>query len=92
MSRWTTPRALATLVTGLLVDHTLGEPAAAWQTADRLRWHNGATRDASVFAGAFDDTGDWVVVHRLGGSPEETDGLGVDLLARARRAQGRAQE
>lgn len=89
---WATPRTLAALVTGLLVDRRLGEPAAAWQTADHLRWHNGATRDASVFAGAFDGTGDWVVVHRLGGAPEDTDRLGVDLLVRARRASGQARQ
>ncbi|MFE3324947.1 serine hydrolase domain-containing protein [Streptomyces sp. NPDC059176] len=89
---WATPRALAELVTGLLVDRKLGDPAAAWQTADRLRWHNGATRDASVFAGAFDDTGDWVVVHRLGGKPATTDHLGIDLLARGRRGQDGVQD
>jgi D-alanyl-D-alanine-carboxypeptidase/D-alanyl-D-alanine-endopeptidase len=50
----------------------------------RLLWHNGATRDASVFTGAFPDTGDWVLVHRLGGSPDDTDRLGVELLAEAR--------
>ncbi|GAA3188019.1 MULTISPECIES: serine hydrolase domain-containing protein [Streptomyces] len=77
---WATPRALAALVTGLLVERRLGEPAPTWQTAGRLRWHNGATRDASVFAGALAGTGEWVVVHRLGGSPEETDALGVRLL------------
>ncbi|MGW4347180.1 serine hydrolase domain-containing protein [Streptomyces sp. NPDC004690] len=88
---WATPRAVAALVTGLLVDRELGEPAASWQTAGELRWHNGATRDASVFAGAFDDTGDWVAVHRLGGPPEATDRIGVDLLTQARAASGQAR-
>ncbi len=78
------PRALATLVSGLLVEKRLGAPSPAWQAAGRLLWHNGATRDASVFAGAFTDTGDWVVVHRLGGSPDGTDALGVDILAEGR--------
>jgi D-alanyl-D-alanine-carboxypeptidase/D-alanyl-D-alanine-endopeptidase len=66
------------------VERRLGEPAASWQRADRLRWHNGATRDVSVFAGAFDDTDEWVVVHRLGGRPRTTDRLGVHPLMRAR--------
>lgn len=81
---WATPRALGAVVSGLLVEQRLGGPSPAWQTAGRLLWHNGATRDASVFAGAFPDTGDWVLVHRLGGSPDETDRLGVELLAEAR--------
>ncbi|MEU2112991.1 serine hydrolase domain-containing protein [Streptomyces sp. NPDC019507] len=81
---WATPRALGAVVSGLLVEQRLGGPSPAWQAAGRLLWHNGATRDASVFAGAFPDTGDWVLVHRLGGSPDETDRLGVELLAEAR--------
>ncbi|WP_454382495.1 serine hydrolase domain-containing protein [Streptomyces sp. JNUCC 63] len=81
---WATPRAIGDLVARLLVERRLGEPAASWQRAGRLRWHNGATRDASVFAGAFDDTGDWVVVHRLGGRPRTTDRLGAQLLMRER--------
>jgi D-alanyl-D-alanine-carboxypeptidase/D-alanyl-D-alanine-endopeptidase len=81
---WATPRALAVVVSGLLVERKLGDPSPAWQTAGRLLWHNGATRDASVFTGAFPDTGDWVLVHRLGGSPDDTDRLGVELLAEAR--------
>lgn len=81
---WATPRALARVVSGLLVEKKLGAPSASWQVADRLLWHNGATRDASVFAGAFTDTGDWVLVHRLGGSRKDTDRLGVKLLTEAR--------
>ncbi|WP_239501865.1 serine hydrolase domain-containing protein [Streptomyces qinglanensis] len=80
---WGTPRALATLVRALLVEQVLGDPAPSWQTAGRLRWHNGATRDASAFAGAFPDTGEWVVVHRLGGAPADTDRRGVGLLSAA---------
>ncbi|MFI9153919.1 serine hydrolase [Streptomyces sp. NPDC053367] len=78
---WATPRAAAELVVGLLVERRLGEPALSWQTAGPLRWHNGATRHASVFAGAMDD-GRWVLVHRLGGSPQETDRTGIELLKR----------
>lgn len=87
---WATPRALATVVRGLLVERRLGDPAPAWETADRLRWHNGATRDASVFAGAFTDTGDWVLVHRLGGSPNDTDEIGIGPLAEARPERSRS--
>ncbi|MFF4603969.1 serine hydrolase domain-containing protein [Streptomyces sp. NPDC001339] len=86
---WATPRALAAVVTGLLVDHRLGAPAPAWQTAGHLRWHNGATRDASTFAGAFADTGEWVLIHRLGGSPDGTDQIGVRLLKEARQRSAR---
>jgi D-alanyl-D-alanine-carboxypeptidase/D-alanyl-D-alanine-endopeptidase len=81
---WATPRAIGALVVGLLVERGLGEPAASWQRAGHVRWHNGATRDASVFAGAFDDTGEWVVVHRLGGRPRTTDRLGARLLLQTR--------
>ncbi|MFC0052084.1 serine hydrolase domain-containing protein [Streptomyces actinomycinicus] len=80
---WATPRAVAQLVVRLLVERRLGDPAPSWQTAGSLRWHNGATRDASLFAGAMDDGG-WVVVHRLGGTPEETDQAGIEVLRQSR--------
>ncbi|WP_328321145.1 serine hydrolase domain-containing protein [Streptomyces sp. NBC_00388] len=76
---WATPRETARLVTALLVERKLGEPALSWQTSGRLRWHNGATRDASVFAGALDD-GTWVVVHRLSGKPAPTEDIAVRIL------------
>ncbi|MGW3026903.1 serine hydrolase domain-containing protein [Streptomyces sp. NPDC001221] len=79
---WATPRAVADLVVKLLVERKLGEPAPGWQTTGPLWWHNGATRDASVFAGAIED-GRWAVVHRLGGAPEETDRAGIQALDRS---------
>ncbi|WP_190014082.1 serine hydrolase domain-containing protein [Streptomyces lucensis] len=77
---WATPRAVADLLVRLVVERRLGDPAPSWQTAGPVHWHNGATRHASVFAGAMAD-GRWVVVHRLGGDPEETDRMGVDALS-----------
>ncbi|MEV6048484.1 serine hydrolase domain-containing protein [Streptomyces xanthochromogenes] len=79
---WATPRAAAQVVTALLVERKLGEPAPSWQTAGPLLWHNGATRDASVFTGAMPD-GTWVLVHRLSGQAETTDNLAIDLLKQA---------
>ncbi|MEU7084112.1 serine hydrolase domain-containing protein [Streptomyces achromogenes] len=79
---WATPRAVAALVVALLVERRLGEPAVGWQSAGPLYWHNGATRDASVFAGATAD-GRWAVVHRLNGRAEDTDRAGIALLRRA---------
>jgi D-alanyl-D-alanine-carboxypeptidase/D-alanyl-D-alanine-endopeptidase len=76
---WATPRAAADLVVRLLVERRLGEPSVSWQTAGPLLWHDGATGDASVFAGAMDD-GRWVVVHRLGGDPEATSRTGIAVL------------
>ncbi|MGW3169650.1 serine hydrolase domain-containing protein [Streptomyces sp. NPDC001153] len=76
---WATPRAVADLLVRLVLERRLGDPAPSWQTAGPLLWHNGATRHASVFAGAMAD-GRWVVVHRLGGSPEATDQAGIDVL------------
>ncbi len=76
---WATPRAAAGLVTGLLVERRLGEPALSWQRAGTLLWHNGATGDASVFTGALPD-GHWVMVHRLTGQVEGTDALGIGIL------------
>ncbi|MFJ3234775.1 serine hydrolase domain-containing protein [Streptomyces sp. NPDC086787] len=76
---WATPRAAADLVVRLLVERRLGEPAPTWQRTGPLHWHNGATRDASVFAGATDD-GRWVLVHRLGGDPDDTDLSGIEVL------------
>ncbi|MGC5342466.1 hypothetical protein [Streptomyces sp. DT171] len=76
------PRAAARLVTALLVERRLGEPAPSWQTSGPLLWHNGATGDASVFAGAMAD-GRWVLVHRLSGDAEGTDQLGIERLRHA---------
>ncbi|WP_327324982.1 beta-lactamase family protein [Streptomyces sp. NBC_01210] len=85
---WATPRALATVVTRLLLECSLGEPAPSWQSAGPLLWHNGATRDASAFTGVLPQTGNWVLVHRLGGSPGRTDKIGLGLLAAAGNASG----
>ncbi|MEU5771260.1 serine hydrolase domain-containing protein [Streptomyces asoensis] len=76
---WATPRAAADLVVRLLVERRLGEPAPSWQTAGPLHWHNGATRDASIFAGGMDD-GRWVMIHRLNAPPEDTDRAGLEIL------------
>ncbi|MET8766652.1 serine hydrolase domain-containing protein [Streptomyces sp. NPDC004658] len=76
---WATPRAAADLVVRLLVERRLGDPAPSWQTSGPLRWHNGATRHASLFAGATDD-GRWVLIHRLNATPEDTDRAGLDIL------------
>ncbi|WP_225825094.1 serine hydrolase domain-containing protein [Streptomyces naphthomycinicus] len=80
---WATPCAVADLVVRLLLERRLGEPSVSWQSAGPLRWHNGATGDASVFAGATAD-GRWVVVHRLNGRPEQTDEAGIEVLKRER--------
>ncbi|MEV5388590.1 serine hydrolase [Streptomyces sp. NPDC052721] len=80
---WATPRAAADLVVRLLVERRLGDPAPSWQTSGPLRWHNGATRHASVFAGAMDD-GRWVLIHRLNAVPEETDRAGIKALKEGR--------
>ncbi|MFF8917037.1 serine hydrolase domain-containing protein [Streptomyces sp. NPDC015032] len=79
---WATPRAAADLVAALLVDRKLGEPAMSWQRAGTVLWHNGATGDASVFAGAVPD-GRWVLVHRLTRQADRTDELGIELLQQA---------
>jgi D-alanyl-D-alanine-carboxypeptidase/D-alanyl-D-alanine-endopeptidase len=79
---WATPRATAHLVTKLLVEQKLGEPALSWQRAGTVLWHNGATVDSSVFAGATPD-GRWALVHRLTGQADRTDELGIKLLQQA---------
>ncbi|MEU6772814.1 serine hydrolase domain-containing protein [Streptomyces sp. NPDC046759] len=76
---WATPQAVAELLVRLVIERRLGDPAPSWQKTGELHWHNGATRHASLFAGAVED-GRWVVVHRLGGRAEQTDRMGVDLL------------
>ncbi|MFH8517565.1 serine hydrolase domain-containing protein [Streptomyces gelaticus] len=79
---WATPRDTAHLVTRLLVERRLGDPAPSWQATGQLRWHNGATRGASVFAGAMAD-GTWVMVHRLSGQPLPTEELAARVLKEA---------
>ncbi|MGV9935076.1 hypothetical protein ACWDY4_31570 [Streptomyces olivaceoviridis] len=73
----------ADMVVRLLVERRLGDPAPSWQTSGPLRWHNGATRHASVFAKAMDD-GRWVLIHRLNAVPEETDRAGIQALKASR--------
>ncbi|MFI2431876.1 serine hydrolase domain-containing protein [Streptomyces sp. NPDC018693] len=82
---WATPRAAADLVVRLLLERRLGDPAPSWQTSGPLRWHNGATRHASLFTGATDD-GHWVLIHRLNAAPEDTDRAGVEILRASRTA------
>ncbi|OLZ69883.1 serine hydrolase [Streptomyces sp. IMTB 2501] len=76
---WATPRAVADVLVRLAIERRLGDPALSWQRSGPLLWHNGATRHASVFAGAMEN-GRWVVVHRLGGDSDETDRTGVALV------------
>lgn len=83
---YATPRAVADVLVRLALERRLGDPAPSWGRAGRLLWHNGATRHASLFAGAMED-GRWVVVHRLGGWSKHTDRAGVEnLRARASNA------
>lgn len=83
---WASTHTAARLLTGLLVDKILGEPALTWRRVGDLplTCHNGATRKSRIFAGAVPD-GRWVVVHRLFGSTKATDKAGIDEL----RAAGR---
>ncbi|MGW2512266.1 serine hydrolase domain-containing protein [Streptomyces scopuliridis] len=76
---WATPRDTAHLVTRLLVEQRLGEPALSWRTTGALRWHNGATRKATVFAGAMTD-GTWIMVHRLSAQPLPTEKMAAQVL------------
>ncbi|MER5716943.1 serine hydrolase domain-containing protein [Streptomyces sp. NPDC002132] len=82
---WATPRTVARVLTGLVHDRSLGEPGLGWQRTGPLPviWHNGATSTASVFVGAVPD-GRWTVVHRLSGSPDVTDRVGLDYLRTAK--------
>ncbi|MFE2583425.1 serine hydrolase domain-containing protein [Streptomyces sp. NPDC059378] len=81
---WATPRTLARVLTGLVLERSLGDPALGWQRTGPLPviWHNGATHTASVFAGAVPD-GRWTVVHRLSGDSDATDRAGLDYLRTA---------
>ncbi|MFD7696447.1 serine hydrolase domain-containing protein [Streptomyces sp. NPDC059805] len=84
---WASPRTMARVLTGLVVDRCLGEPVLGWQRTGPLPliWHNGGTGTASMFAGALPD-GRWTVVHRLCTAYDETDGLGLDELRAATSA------
>ncbi|MEU4463491.1 serine hydrolase domain-containing protein [Streptomyces sp. NPDC024017] len=81
---WASPRTLSRVLTGLVLDRSLGEPGLGWQRSGPLPliWHNGATGTASCFAGAVPD-GRWTVVHRLSGSPDATDRTGLEYLRTA---------
>lgn len=81
---WASPRTLARVLTALVIDRALGEPALGWQRTGPLPliWHNGGTGTASMFAGAVPD-GRWTVVHRLSTAYDETDNAGLDYLRSA---------
>ncbi|MGW6606136.1 serine hydrolase [Streptomyces sp. NPDC055036] len=76
---WATPRDTAHLAVRLLVERRLGEPALSWRTTGALRWHNGATRKASVVAGTMAD-GTWITVHRLSGQLLQTGRMATQVL------------
>ncbi|GAB2678311.1 serine hydrolase domain-containing protein [Thalassiella azotivora] len=77
---WGTPReALAWTRSAVLRGHPV--PAcAAWQRAGDARWHNGATRDASVVAAASPQRSVAVIVHGVGVGHGATDAAGLELL------------
>ncbi|MEU6050744.1 serine hydrolase domain-containing protein [Streptomyces xanthochromogenes] len=79
---WGTPRTAARLLVSLAVDQRLGEPALSWMRTGSSTWHNGATRNSSVFGGAHTD-GRWVLVHRLHGNPGRTDRLALKVFKEA---------
>ncbi|MFI0261422.1 serine hydrolase domain-containing protein [Streptomyces sp. NPDC017056] len=79
---WATPPAVAALVSGLLAGDVPGPPALTWRQDGPLVWHNGGTRDASVFAGLHRETREWVAVHCLDGGLHAADRIGVRLLMR----------
>ncbi|MET8980588.1 serine hydrolase domain-containing protein [Streptomyces sp. NPDC004539] len=84
---WSTCRTLADIVVALLVERRLGEPALAWRRGPATLWHNGATRGSSVVAALHDD-GPWLLLHRLGGAPAETDRLAREALLAAVSSRG----
>ncbi|MEU8567781.1 serine hydrolase domain-containing protein [Streptomyces pathocidini] len=86
---WSTPRTAARLLVGLVVERRLGEPAPSWSRASGSLWHNGATRDSSVFAGAHAD-GRWILLHRLHGDPHRTDSLALKAMKRSAERGGGA--
>ncbi|MEU6757754.1 serine hydrolase domain-containing protein [Streptomyces sp. NPDC046685] len=77
---WSTPRTMAAIVVGLLVERRLGPPAPTWQRGNASLWHNGATRGASAVAVAHDD-GRWLLLHRLDGNAARTDRMAVEAFA-----------
>ncbi|RKN08440.1 class A beta-lactamase-related serine hydrolase [Streptomyces radicis] len=80
---WASCTTVGRLITGVLIDRTLGAPAPTWHAAGPLLWHNGATRRSSIFTGAFAD-GEWIVMHRLSGAPQRTDRMALAELRAAR--------
>ncbi|MGW3061600.1 serine hydrolase domain-containing protein [Streptomyces goshikiensis] len=77
---WSTPRTMAAILVGLLVERRLGPPAPTWQRGSASLWHNGATRGASAVAVAHDD-GRWLLLHRLDGNAARTDRMAAEAFA-----------
>ncbi|MFG3256203.1 serine hydrolase domain-containing protein [Streptomyces sp. NPDC048172] len=76
---WATPRALAEVVTGLLVRRTLGEPSLSWTRSGPGYWHDGSTGGYATFAAVRDD-GRWAVVSRIGGRADTANKIGLQAL------------
>ncbi|MFV2117203.1 serine hydrolase domain-containing protein [Streptomyces sp. Act-28] len=80
---WASTRTASLILTGLLLDRKLGEPAPSWRRIGNpplpLTYHNGGTRRSTIFTGALPD-GRWVVVHRLSGDVRTIDRAGVAEL------------
>ncbi len=84
---WGTARAVAEWVRAAVLHERFGPPDA-WATTGPARWHDGATRDASVLAAATRDSGQLVVAHALGRPPDETGVHGLQALATGRSTSG----
>lgn len=81
---WSTPRTMATVLVGLLIDRRLGPPAPTWRRGNSSTlWHNGATRGASAVAVANDD-GRWLLLHRLHGNAVRTDRMAIKAFEASR--------
>ncbi|GAB7031264.1 serine hydrolase domain-containing protein [Streptomyces sp. NPDC021749] len=76
---WATPRTVARIVVGLVVDRVLGEPAPTWVRHGPTLSHIGATRTASAFTAAHED-GRWIFLHRLHGNQHRTVHLATQKL------------
>lgn len=79
---WGTARGILQYAQAMLADDPVGGAQQRWwRSSGELRWHNGATRDASVFVGHLPRQRRTVVVHAVGQPADVTDALALQLLS-----------
>ncbi len=77
---WGTVRSTFNYVTSELAGQKVSTSPLGWQNSGPLIWHNGATRNASIFAAYLPEREIAIVYHGLNQRPNITDAKALKIL------------